>query len=328
LTQTVLVARPDDVRAFGRNAAALIGQIEFWTAKAASGHPCVIRRDGYVWVAKSREEWCSELILSLKQFKSALAKLVRMGVVVSERHLHKNRVTAHFRVDSEARDRALEGPTNEALEGPNDWSPEGPNIYSEKEEEKENSAGSAAPTSEGPEMPSKVYGVQDMLAGKGRTSKVSTDPDKASKPNALAGVFKAAWSDSYPDEFMPSLTHKQLGQLKLFAQSCPQGTAGKVLDWCVRNWSIFTSQAEAKQGAFKSPERPTVGYLLQYLQTAVNAHKDSTQAPQVTKVKVPAPIPHPTPPVIVDAPKPSLDPDDKLVTLEDMAKYLGLDGDD
>lgn len=343
MAQTVLVTRPEDVRDYGRNAATLLGQIDFWSKKVTSPHPCVVRRDGYVWIAKSREVWCEEIALTFKQLKTVLSVLTRLGVLISERHLHHNRVTAFLRIEEDVRNQGKKGPIDKALEGPNDrhqkgpnsWAPEGPNIYLEKEKEKNISVGFATPPisekknkiRKGQKVPNPVCGVAEIPSDKTWIKKLDTDRNKGSKPGQLELAFKTAWSETYPGEYLTPMTSKQLGQLKQFAAASPPGQASKVIDWCVRNWSIFTSFAEYNHGAFKSPKRPTVGYLLQNVQSAVNGSKEHTQTPEkpsMPQKQVFQLLSAPEPP---QPPQP-IDPDDLPMTLDELKKHMFPECDD
>lgn len=120
----VLVSRPEDIAVFGRNSAALIGQLEFWLHKAAGGKSHrVVERNGYLWVAMPRLELFSQVMLTEKQGKTVLERLRAVGVLVTKRHIVNGKVLLHYRLDEgtlcaarmeavpddSARRRALEG---------------------------------------------------------------------------------------------------------------------------------------------------------------------------------------------------------------------------
>ena len=51
---------------------------------------------------------------------------------------------------------------------------------------------------------------------------------------------------------------------------CPEGRAAEVLEFTLRHWPGFVKAAEHDAGAFKTPARPELGFLLRFAEVAVN----------------------------------------------------------
>lgn len=323
----LLVSRPEDIRSFGRNAAALLGQLDYWLTKAAQGNNRhVVRLRGQAWVAKSRADWCEETLLTPQQLRMALERLKAAGVIKVERHLFDNRVTAFIRIDGEARQAILDlavGTRTDLGAGTHTDLGVAGAINKEKTQGRiKKDYGPAEPSVDKGEPEEKEMGtVADVLAGRMRTPQVPVTPSTASKPAELALVFKTAWAETYPEVYLPSFHAKHLGQLKQIAKACPGGAGGKVVDHCVRHWPDFVSKAVADQGAWKQPQLPDLGFMLSFVQSAVNSWMGGSQ---------PKPTTHKStkPPKVATctkdtAPK-ALESDEPVASIDEVAKMLGL----
>jgi hypothetical protein len=292
----------------------LLAQIIYWFTKASNGAShFIVYRFGHRWLAHSREQLMEETGLTPSQIKAALRRLADQRIIVTEQHLFGSKNISHIRMHNDCPTWVGEGfPVGMELSDLLETAKKANSIIG-KTQIKNNSDSSASGAF--------LLSEKDQKIGKKAIS--ASEPAIEEVGSAALGQrFISSYAETYPDEFLPPLTNKQLGQLKLFSQSCPAGSAGKVLDWCVRNWSLFTSYAESDQGAFRRPKRPTTGYLLQYIQTAVNAYMVSTAASKA-KPKLPKYNPPPTSEPVV---APPLSSEDKLVTLEEMEELLGLSG--
>lgn len=79
------------------------------------------------------------------------------------------------------------------------------------------------------------------------------------------------------DTLVPRFTPQQRGQLRQFVQRCPKGQARAVIETCLRDWCYFVHDAERKAGAFKCPDQPELGFLLRYIEPAVNYYLDEAE---------------------------------------------------
>lgn len=317
----VIAVKPDDVRTFGANAALLLGQVRYWLGRPNCRSTA--RAGGRIWIAKTREEWGAETGLSPKQLRTALEALKSAGAIIIERHLHHNKTLGFVRLKEGAAS-AEEGQTRTASEGQTGMAQMGHTTYYKNEIK--NDIGAAAPTqTREDQMKSKIHGLSvKELAGGAGPKAAGIDPKEASRPGQLERVLQHAWADAFPDDFLTRLTGKQLGQLGQFAKKCPSGMAGRVLDYCVRNWAEFTATAQNLEGAFKPPMLPTVDFLLRFARSAVQCYRDSAG---VTTVEAAKKKPSAKPPVPQPAPKtvPLVDQEDEIASAEEAAKILGID---
>lgn len=68
-------------------AGVLLSQVLYWFRPGKDGKTKLrVERKGRYWLAKSREGWRSETGLTFKQLKSAMDRLVSLGIVQTERH--------------------------------------------------------------------------------------------------------------------------------------------------------------------------------------------------------------------------------------------------
>lgn len=342
----VLVMRPDDVRSFGSNAALLIGQMEFWLFKAKIGRGYfLVERAGHTWVAKPRSEILEEIGLTLKQGKTAISKLLKAGVLVSEMHLVNCVTRPHYRLNMEVLGTSRSVPKGtshgRSQKGPTDWGQKGPTLYSsESVLERQRELATASQSRDevsgqgfqgenemGRRPKSSIGGgtVADVMAGSRRAVAAPVSVCDVSKPSHLEAVFKAAWDAAYPGKYRPNMSAVELGKLKHLITRCPAGGAGAVVDYAVRNWPVIISAAKEYEGAFNTPTLPSVGFLLQYLQTAVQCSAEAGaggDAPGSTTANAKPGYAFKVPP----SQKNNLEPEpvEMVTDLEELAKLLGL----
>src|SRR5262245_21578217 len=111
------------------------------------------------------------------------------------------------------------------------------------------------------------YSVKDLLNGKVQTKGQLHKHQDGVK--ALEFVWKKTFAEVYGVGFV-RLTTKHLGQLKLFMQHCPEGTAATVLEHVLRNWTEFVKDAQTKAGLFSLPSHPNIDFLLKHAWIAVH----------------------------------------------------------
>ena len=105
--------------------------------------------------------------------------------------------------------------------------------------------------------------------------------------NSLPLTFEMHWLSQVAEateSFVPPLTAKEKGMLKLFANRCPDGEAAVVLEAVVGHWGYFTQHVMGDAGIKYTPDKPRIDFLLKHVGTAVNfAHKLAKQAAQPPK---------------------------------------------
>jgi len=151
-----------------------------------------------------------------------------------------------------------------------------------------------------------------------------------------SSIWKKAVAESNPGTFA-SLSDPDAGKLKSFVKTCAEGGlpdhAGNVIEHVARNWLEFTSEAEKKASAWKTPLQPDPGFLLKYVQVAVNFWLDGHQLHLVggTLQTVQPETPESKPASGMNVPKkpkpvtPPVDDDDKPMTQEEFMAIIGSD---
>lgn len=87
----------------------LLAQIIYWFRPGKTGLSKLrVKKKNQLWLAKSREEWCMETGLTLKQVKGALDRLVALGIIKKERHRFAGKVIVHVCLDEAALLTAIE----------------------------------------------------------------------------------------------------------------------------------------------------------------------------------------------------------------------------
>lgn len=278
----------------------LLAQVHYWSLPSANGKSKLrVKRDGHLWVAKTREEWCRETGLTLKQYKRAIAILKAKGLVESRVMKFGPNTVTHLRLRAEAFDASLafvRGIDVEAPNGPTGWSqtaqldgPFGTTPYTvtttgtttESTCEKPGAVSDHAET--GPQPPGKgnqgEMNLTEVL--KKAEEKKYGDSSKVS----LASLWQRRISALH-GSFQPPLTGKTLGQLKqLRVKIGDAAEATKVLDWAFDNWWQFTKKAEAMYNLTGVPTTPVIGFMLQNVQLLVNMFLQSVATPPVSAPK-------------------------------------------
>ena len=122
--------------------------------------------------------------------------------------------------------------------------------------------------------------VHDVISGLG--SKAGKKLHRPESVNALAFIWMECVSEKL-GEFVPPLTAKQRGQLKLFRSKCPDGIAEKVLRHTIERWTEFIKRVEMDAGVKALPAKPNIDFLLKYAGTAVNLFLLAQKEPEVTQ---------------------------------------------
>ena len=130
----------------------------------------------------------------------------------------------------------------------------------------------------------KILGSK-KLSGEERKQKCSGQIPEASSdlqglPKPLKNPPHVIWGDShnasYPDSY-PALTAIQRKQLNDFVSKCPTDYGGNILEHVIQNWSEFRLCAKKYEAAFALPLKPTVGFLLKFIASAVRQWMDDNE---------------------------------------------------
>ena len=321
----------------------LLMRIAFWMPKAK------ITIGGHRWVANSAAQWCAQAKLSPQQYKDAIARLRRLGLVITEQHLFGRRNITHVRLTCRGMaivapetpaDKGLETPAQKGLETPLEKGLETPlnrtgSIYYELPQvalhgvlahavpgtgkDKKRIPGEK----EGQMHPRKPYTTKDIPAGGSpKPGKAVTKLHQPDKVSSLEAVWKQTLAE-VTEGWVVGLTIKQKGQLKHFMQACPPGTATDVLRNVLQDWVTFALEAQADGGIKSSPDQPEVGFLLKYVSTAVRLHLEATQPKQALGGKPASVAQVPAPVQLTAEPKPV--DDYQPATKAEMMAILGIE---
>lgn len=152
-----------------------------------------------------------------------------------------------------------------------------------------------------------------------RPSKVS---EAVSYSSPIEVTLETLWRKTCAEVyggFQPSLTLKHKKQLNDFAKRCPEGEAGSIVEYLVRNWIAFAKTAETKAGLYRVPSEPSIDFLLRNIGIAVNmylttAGEHEAKKPDADEVQTPCGIQHQQPPVVSLEPVQLIAQDDKKPT--------------
>lgn len=157
--------------------------------------------------------------------------------------------------------------------------------------------------------------VKELLSSGVRVSK---SPPKSLK---LVWLKEVAGTTG---RFVAPLTGKQEGQLRQFANRCPDpDKAAEVLAYVIEHWLEFSKEAEVAAGLKTSPAVPDPGFLLKHVAVAANMWIDHQKAPAMQEAKPVTTFAHDLVQSIAQKPTPE---EDAPETLDDLLSILGTKG--
>jgi len=307
----------------------------FWMPKAS------IKHDGRLWVAKSTQDLAFETGLTERQVEDAVSRLRRLGLISTAQHLFQNKNVRHVLVTAKASaSLAHAGAYTPVQTGdPTPVQTGDPTPVQTGTHIQGDTTGSYYMENSEPPLAGTSEAQGDVLmAGKDAKGKtihelMMSSPRKDGKPTiaakakgvmALSQLWKSTVSEVY-EQFVPSHTQKQLGQLKNFAAKCPSRKADVVLEWALRNWIMFVKSVETATGLKSTPAEPRIEFLLLHAGIAVNMALPSSQ-PAMTKQEAPAVAKKPSKPVQLISPTPA--PVDQPKSLAELMAILNDTGED
>lgn len=295
----------------------LLYRIAYWQAKTK------FVRDGKKWVVMTRDAWWAETGLSEKQHRLAQETLVARGLIEVDHHLHQGVRKAWIRL-SEAGRIAMGGSPQRAKgvrpRGQSKFAPEGDANNSEIPSEIGSEVSSAVAGAEGSDMKPSKQSAKDFVAA----FKAKGDTYAPVSSKAL-GYFWQEQVEKATGDFQPPLTMQKIGMLKNFAAKCPNGMASDVIRVVVADWAGFSKRVEIDVGLKKSPQKPSIEFLLKHVATAVSFADEALKSPS-KEAKVVMPVGQPLQSIAMTQPV-AEDADDKPVSLEDLLKILNEDPD-
>lgn len=266
MTARVVAFVPELIALTGStNAAILLSQIMYWHR----GSKLRVRRDGHLWLAKSRQDMCGETGLSLEQYKHAIKVLARKGLVVLERGMFNNRVTPYIRLGGKS--------LNGRVKNPQPIEEFDANLV-RTEITTETTHRLPAASGGGPVKASEV---QQRLQAK-RDEVPTTLVVKSAA--ALASWWQRLVPRYNTMPVLPGglkvkpLTRGEYGMLSHYIRTVGSADSYSVMLYCVSHWSRFRLEVQQKKGE-SVPEWPRVAFLLKHYDVAI--HMQQTRAGDV-----------------------------------------------
>jgi len=259
----------------------LLFRVAYWHPRAR------VELRGRTWVAKGYREWAEETGLSERACMRAMTELRERGLVETETSMFRDqrRLLTRLSADGErvvsgseqrpGRDRPLipklAPPSYQNWHHPHTKT--GTISYTLVSSLVSCRDSRHDDTPPGEDMNSMK--ARDVVGGR-------SDSRRSLEAEWKCGVHEAT------GQFVPPLTGQERGQLKRFAEKCPDGEAVGVLRKVLEDWSSFARFARSNEGAFNVPATPKTGFLLKYARSAVafEPEIDYTSSDEV-KSKVP-----------------------------------------
>ena len=272
--------------------ASLLSQVDYWyrPSKKTGLSKMTARRDGVMWIAKTREEWCRETGITLKQYKRAVAILKEKGLV-STRMMHfRRQPMTHLRLHRDVLDAALaslepKGTNHSCPKGPAAWpheyqrsSPKGTNpLYTETTEE----TTAEITFCEGVPPVAGETGDEDGKTAEGiqenwKNAKEACYGDKQTQ--SIQSYWKSSLAQR-TGQLQLDLTSKNAGQLKKFEQDLGQ-QAYPAIDYALENWWKFSKEVENQKGLKLVPEQPNLAFMVTHREVLLNLLSLSVAKPK------------------------------------------------
>jgi hypothetical protein len=243
-----------------RSAGLLLQQLAFWEPKAG---PCI---------TFFREELSEQTGLPLRTLDRALAHLRRENLIDSYVSLTGKpaKTKLHIRLSARAKG-LIPGCQN----GSSTTCQNGSSLYIESSIEslKDTTSGqllkqqtTETDSSEEEAEKEDEVKVADIVKAQ-KAQKAHHKPDNVL---GLSRVWKETLAEADPGIKFIVLSKKQLGQLKHIFNKCPPGKAAAVVRWSLHNWADFTEEVGYTANKKIALYTPDIGFLLQYLEIAIN----------------------------------------------------------
>lgn len=297
MTHPVLL-RPECVAAAGDIVTGvLLSQIVYWCLPATDGRSkLTVQRDGFYWIAKTREQWVEETGLTVNQFRRAMGVLQQKRLVSTKVMKFHGVTMVHLRLlQAIAGAEPRSGDHNQSglvmITNPyrttynTDREYDDPFVLASR-------GSRSAHLAIIPRTGKKAEGSTGSIGIKETIENVRdrTEPeqDLKQKPTPQGWMMRAAdilkrqqsvdhgslgayWKSRMATVYggwQKPLTGKECGQLKQLSKSLGDQTK-PIIDYVVNHWGKFASRAGIAAGV-SFPADPHIGFLLKYHAVAVN----------------------------------------------------------
>ena len=298
----------------------LLNQIVYWFRPSKNGKTkVVIEREGLLWIAKTRMEWCKECFLSEWELRVSLKSLEDKGIIIARVFRFAGVPTLHISLvlgqlwklvlvhcppigvmSSKVSGSAPDSEPTSGTENTDFQNGEPLSLNLEKSSTQ--SEGTLTPILEESSVPYK-YELNTELNTELNLAKPSSSPlndvqnstqnseeteiptlaeqlmKKAKDSHGLAMVWKNQMSKSYGGWVKP-LSVKQYAQLKKLREVLAGQDSDSLVRFAIENWPDLAPQLRSDLGLLSTPDKPDVGLILLGVETLV-AYKEKTDSQQL-----------------------------------------------
>ncbi|MDT8071044.1 MAG: hypothetical protein ROO76_23045 [Terriglobia bacterium] len=281
IAQQPIVIRPELIKIGGDLiVGALLSQIVFWHEPNKVGKSKLrVRRQGFLWVAKTREEWMTECGITRKQYLRAMSVLKQKGLVEVRVMKFGGIAMSHTRLLQENLQKAL-GLASEGAKGQTEMTLKGtvgctPKVQPYTEITTEITDIRTCAVNCAKNEQEKTKNKQQEEEGEKTEQQEQEEKMKLLQNEAVPlSSLVSFWQSriaSVGGGFQKQLTGRDRGQLKMLADKVGAQTKD-VIQYAVNNWWKFATKASAMSGVGSFPTAPHIGFLLKHHAVAVNLY--------------------------------------------------------
>lgn len=257
----------------------MLSQLVYWSKPERSRTQILF--DGLLWCVRSRTEWVEELGISLNQYKQAVQRLTRLGLIECQLHMFNGKTTPYIRLHMDV----LISRLSVQLDA--------------------QSLAAFQPTSVGSKPTKRLAGKQPAT-GLIPTNRLADFQPTIKKEDVLEDVKDVITLDTKPMDLkdvqakfksgeknkknietvwkdrmglvydlkanqQPPWTMQQRGQAKLIQKALGDANWYRVVDWVLQHWEQFTVKVKESKGQHTAPSMPQLGYLLKHCDVALQS---------------------------------------------------------
>ena len=263
-------------------------------ARVAAYQLCKNPRD---WVKFSQKDWLKELAMTLPEYKLALSKATKSGLIVQKKMKFYNRIVTGLKLSISAKidmDRLPKEPIlDESPKEPIYILEEGNTSYSYKKK-----IVSASPVTG---LNAHLSGSLEKVTGKdgtmepGKTVKeIMSEGFKVPKKHApktqgqaVIDLWRSCFESNYPGVFVGVFEIKHQAMIKQIIKAVPEGKALAVFAYVLNNWPDFIETVKEQKPFMKEvPSRPELGFIRFNVDLAVNGWLSASKSVSVPSSSV------------------------------------------
>jgi hypothetical protein len=221
----------------------------------------VKKRDGHVWVIKTREEWAEETGLGVQQIIYGMRVLRARECIVTEQHFFGPRCMNWLR----ALDIPHPGGEPCTTLGGSPATAQTIEILPIEIQDLNTHRGITSDTPERKDSGEKVKVGEIAKSFEKKKGKTRTELQEQAEGVKSLSDYYALWRDCLvfrKGKFVPPLTKKQKGQIGLMDKALPIGAIGPFIFLVVTEWGKVCHYLKEHDGFKKPPDQPSTGLVL------------------------------------------------------------------